>query len=165
MALLQVCLEKKKNSFSLGRGNFQPEPLPHSLTQATRPVRWLGRNGATTHNNQFLSFLHSGDGMVGTDKASFSTHDQDNDGCGLHDCAEGHKGGWWYKPQSNWCVNCYTDNSLCEYFRTGPGCNTLCTSSNLNGNYNGDNGRGIYWMFRSFCKLNSVEMKILPSSG
>ncbi|PIK53569.1 hypothetical protein BSL78_09536 [Apostichopus japonicus] len=40
----------------------------------------------------------------------FSTHDQDNDGSSTFDCAEKHRGGWWYPDDSNTgsTSNCYS---------------------------------------------------------
>ncbi|PIK47127.1 hypothetical protein BSL78_16023 [Apostichopus japonicus] len=40
----------------------------------------------------------------------FSTHDQDNDGSSNFDCAEKHRGGWWYPDDSNTgsTSNCYS---------------------------------------------------------
>ncbi|XP_071837403.1 uncharacterized protein [Apostichopus japonicus] len=40
----------------------------------------------------------------------FSTHDQDNDGSSTFDCAEKHRGGWWYADDSSTgsTSNCYS---------------------------------------------------------
>ncbi|KAJ8033066.1 Angiopoietin-related protein 7 [Holothuria leucospilota] len=95
----------------------------------------------------------------------FSTRDQDNDGCNVHDFAEGHRGAWWYNTQecSHLCTACYYSYRYCDYFETRSGCNNIASDSNLNGDYNGGNGENIFWYY-SNCNLNSAEMKIRPSS-
>ncbi|KAJ8034017.1 Ficolin-1 [Holothuria leucospilota] len=100
--------------------------------------------------------------------AQFSTRDQDNDGCSYHDCAEGHKGGWWYSTAvyTNWCTECYYSYRYCYYFQTRTSCNNLCTASNLNGRSNGGNGENlIYWTSSgNDCNHKFAEMKIRPIS-
>ncbi|KAJ8034042.1 Angiopoietin-related protein 7 [Holothuria leucospilota] len=139
-------------------------------------------SGGTPHYGEYTTFQtgdsstkyrlriggHSGDtsdGMYYTNGGSFSTYDEDNDGCSYHDCAEAHRGAWWYKPYSGWCTACYYSYRYCDYFETRSSCNNLCTRSNLNGNYNGGNGQNINWYYNSYCNLNSAEMKIRPSSA
>ncbi|KAJ8017905.1 Angiopoietin-related protein 2 [Holothuria leucospilota] len=104
----------------------------------------------------------AGNGLYYNNGGQFSTHDEDNDGCSHHDYAEGHKGGWWYT--TTWCRECYYSYTYCYYFETRSGCNNIGTVSNLNGEYNGGNGKNIWWYYSSQCNLNSAEMKIRPSS-
>ncbi|KAJ8033893.1 Ryncolin-4 [Holothuria leucospilota] len=96
----------------------------------------------------------------------FSTLDQDNDGCNFHDCAEGHKGGWWYKPPSIVCVECYYSYPYCYGFQTRSNCHNICTGTNLNGDYNGGNGQNIFYGNDNggICNHKFAEMKIRPSS-
>ncbi|KAJ8034028.1 Angiopoietin-related protein 7 [Holothuria leucospilota] len=100
------------------------------------------------------------DGLYYSNGKQFSTRDQDNDGCGSHDYAEGHSGGWWYTD--NWCSGCY--GTYCYNFETGSSCKGNGAYANLNGVYNGGNGKNIFWYYYYYCNLNSAEMKIRPSS-
>ncbi|KAJ8043774.1 Ryncolin-1 [Holothuria leucospilota] len=102
------------------------------------------------------------DGMDYTNGISFSTRDQDNDGCDLHNYAEGHRGAWWFDDST--CQTCYYSYRYCNYFETRASCNNVGTTSNLNGVYNGGNGQNIFWYNNNYCNLNSAEMKIRPSS-
>ncbi|KAJ8041591.1 Ryncolin-4 [Holothuria leucospilota] len=93
----------------------------------------------------------------------FSTYDQDNDGCSFHDCAEEHRGGWWYNPNSYvGCRDCWLSYPSCFRFETN-NCAYICTGSNLNGDYNLSSGigRSVYYYN---CYLKYAEMKIRPSS-
>ncbi|XP_071837382.1 ficolin-1-like isoform X1 [Apostichopus japonicus] len=62
----------------------------------------------------------------------FSTHDQDNDGSSTFDCAEKHRGGWWYPDDSNTgsTSNCYSfSNRIATggYEYSDCGCYEYCT--------------------------------------
>ncbi|KAJ8034033.1 Ryncolin-4 [Holothuria leucospilota] len=97
--------------------------------------------------------------------AQFSTPDQDNDECTYHNCAEGHRGAWWYKPGSfGGCVECYYSSPFCYDFQTRSDCHNICSVSNFNGDYNGGNGENIYYAYYYYCNLKYVQMKIRPSS-
>ncbi|KAJ8033589.1 Angiopoietin-related protein 1 [Holothuria leucospilota] len=105
---------------------------------------------------------NAGNGMYYTSGRQFSTYDDDHDGCGNHNCADKHKGAWWHNPETtNWCPQCY--GSYCYYFQYSSSCSTLCTRSNLNGDYNGGNGENIFWYYSNYCNVNSAEMKIRPN--
>ncbi|KAJ8033214.1 Angiopoietin-related protein 7 [Holothuria leucospilota] len=96
----------------------------------------------------------------------FSTRDQDNDGCSVHDFAKGNRGAWWYNSQecSHHCTACYYSYKYyCYDFETRSGCFNVGSVSNLNGDYNGGNGQDIFWS-HYHCNLNSAEMKIRPST-
>ncbi|PIK53643.1 hypothetical protein BSL78_09455 [Apostichopus japonicus] len=92
---------------------------------------------------------------------NFSTHDRDNDACGNFNCAEKHRSGWWH---SNFrCATCNSD-SKCYHFQYRSSCKSFCTFENLNGVYNGGNGEMIYTNGGTYCNVQSVEMKIRPTS-
>ncbi|XP_071836787.1 uncharacterized protein [Apostichopus japonicus] len=91
----------------------------------------------------------------------FSTHDRDNDACGNFDCAEKHRSGWWHSKK--YCSNCIS-NSYCSLFHVHSSCKSSCTYENLNGVYNGSNGEMIYSNGYNICNLQSVEMRIRPST-
>lgn len=83
-------------------------------------------------------------GMAGHNGLMFSTYDRDNDRHATLNCAEHHKGGWWYDA-------CYT--------------------SNLNGRHGPASPPGVVNSFthilwrassESWYQLRSVEMKIRP---
>ncbi|KAJ8033748.1 Fibrinogen C domain-containing protein 1 [Holothuria leucospilota] len=106
-----------------------------------------------THNGT------AGNGMYNSGGYLFSTYDQDNDGCGNHQCAKVHRGAWWYA--NDWCPKCL--NRHCHNFRYNSTCSGQCTASNLNGEYNGGNGENIFWANDySYCNLIFTEMKIRP---
>ncbi|XP_071837312.1 uncharacterized protein [Apostichopus japonicus] len=93
---------------------------------------------------------------------AFSTHGRDNDECDNFNCAEGHRGGWWHSD--HWCGSYCCSNNFCEHFPYRGSCNTVCTSDNLNGDYNGDRGENIFSDHNAYCNLRFTEMKIRPSS-
>ncbi|KAJ8028713.1 Ryncolin-2 [Holothuria leucospilota] len=90
----------------------------------------------------------------------FSTYDQDNDDTSTYNCAEEHRGAWWYKYVNAYCYYCWkwpADNP-CLY----------CTDSNLNGDYQ-ESGVGSIFLYysnrdpnRPECGLTQVEMKLRP---
>lgn len=110
------------------------------------------------------------DGLNLNNGKRFSTRDQDNDGCSTHNYAESHKGGWWYTDSQ--CGYCSSSGGnadfLCNFFEYTVGnCDeTIGTSSNLNGDYQGGDGENIFWVHIAYrqCNLNSTVMRILPSS-
>lgn len=104
---------------------------------------------------------HSGsatNGMRYTNGRSFSTYDQDNDGCGNHNCAQRHRGAWWYA--NDWCSSCWSGRH-CTDFQYSSSCTVQCAYSNPNGDYNGGNGEHVIWY--DFCHINFSEMKIRPT--
>ncbi|XP_071836597.1 uncharacterized protein [Apostichopus japonicus] len=90
-------------------------------------VERTNREGSTYHN-RYSSFsitnegdkyrlsLGDFDGNAGNNAMEansgyrFSTHDEDNDGSSTFDCAEKHRGGWWYPDDSSTgsTSNCYS---------------------------------------------------------
>lgn len=90
----------------------------------------------------------------------FSMHDQDNDDTSTYNCAEEHRGAWWYKYVNAYCYFCWkwpADNP-CSY----------CTDSNLNGDYQ-ESGVGSIFLYysnrdpnRPECGFKWVEMKLRP---
>ncbi|KAJ8033064.1 Fibrinogen C domain-containing protein 1-A [Holothuria leucospilota] len=102
----------------------------------------------------------AGDGMHYTRGYKFSTFDQDNDECDIHNCAEKHRGAWWYIGLTQ-CSRCHTGS--CTTFKYGSGsCHTLCTISNPNGEYRGGVGQNVFWVYNCYLRLS--EMKIRPAS-
>ncbi|KAJ8033074.1 Angiopoietin-related protein 1 [Holothuria leucospilota] len=105
---------------------------------------------------------HSGDGGEGFHRIqgeSFSTYDRDNDGWSSYNCAENHRGAWWYS--NNW-IHCYPDHH-CNYWSEAGSCRHICTRANPNGEYNGGQGVNIFWYDYGPCYVKSIEMKIRPS--
>ncbi|PIK46390.1 putative ficolin-2-like [Apostichopus japonicus] len=84
----------------------------------------------------------------------FSTHDGDNDGTAGFNCAEKHRGAWWYPSRYSYCYN------YCYYW-SGYYC---CTNSNLNGDYQYSDYRGIFWynLPGSYCGITGTTMRIRP---
>ncbi|XP_071836829.1 uncharacterized protein [Apostichopus japonicus] len=87
----------------------------------------------------------------------FSTHDRDNDGTNFVNCAEKHRGAWWY-PHRN-----YYSYNYCIYFSQS-GHYYSCTDSNLNGDYQYSGSRGIFWynLPGNDCRLKGTKMRIRP---
>ncbi|XP_071835458.1 uncharacterized protein [Apostichopus japonicus] len=117
-------------------------------------------------NNYKMNKLGSHSGYTGyyfnhSRGKQFSTHDRDNDGCGNFNCAEKHISGWWHS--NKWCSSCRS-NGCCHQFQYSSRCKSTCTAHNLNGVYNGGNGEGIFSSCKTYCNIQYVEMKILPSS-
>ncbi|XP_071835459.1 uncharacterized protein [Apostichopus japonicus] len=117
-------------------------------------------------NNYKMNKLGSHSGYTGyyfnhSRGKQFSTHDRDNDGCGKFNCAEKHISGWWHS--NKWCSSCRS-NGCCHQFQYSSRCKSTCTAHNLNGVYNGGNGEGIFSSCKTYCNIQYVEMKILPSS-
>lgn len=93
----------------------------------------------------------------------FSTRDQDNDGS-TFDCAEGHRGAWWYRYSSNTCSTC-DGEAYCDFFPLGD-VGRICTDVNLNGDYDGSTrGTSIFWgSYTGYdCGLQYADMKIRPA--
>ncbi|PIK53063.1 putative angiopoietin-4 isoform X2, partial [Apostichopus japonicus] len=91
--------------------------------------------------------------------SSFSTHDNDNDGCSSFNCAEKNKSGWWH--MDDWCSDCF--GYICSCFQVHS-CYYTCTGENLNGVYNGGSGQNIFSSDYEYCDIKFVEMKIPPTS-
>ncbi|PIK59646.1 fibrinogen-like protein A [Apostichopus japonicus] len=116
---------------------------------------WLGYNAIQKSNSQ-----------------EFSTHDRDNDDWSSYDCAEGHRGAWWFSGN----YHCQRDNSTdycmsnchyCNMFRDGNDDCVLCANAHLNGVYGeyteNAQGSNIFWGGMKYgCSLQYTEMKIRP---
>ncbi|XP_071836621.1 uncharacterized protein [Apostichopus japonicus] len=117
--------------------------------------------------------IGSHSGNTGYDRLSynnniqFSTKDQDNDGSSSYDCSEGHRGAWWYGYSYHCCYSfCFTSDYYCYCF-PDDNCCRICTSSNLNGDYDGSTrGTQMFWYsyrLKSYgCSLQYTDMKIRP---
>ncbi|KAJ8017489.1 Ryncolin-4 [Holothuria leucospilota] len=120
---------------------------------------------------------NGGNGMSEVSNEDFSTHDRDNDGLS-YDCAEKHRGGWWYggSDYSDY-YNCYRSSAPCNVWyshRSYYYCNYYyyytyhyyrrCTKTNLNGDYNGGKGQNIFWNSGSNCNTKYTEVKIRRTS-
>ncbi|XP_071835344.1 uncharacterized protein [Apostichopus japonicus] len=111
-----------------------------------------------------MNKLGSHSGNAGTELSrnkgsSFSTHDNDNDGCSSFNCAEKNKSGWWH--MDDWCSDCF--GYYCSCFQVNS-CYYTCTGENLNGVYNGGSGQNIFSSDYVYCNIKFVEMKIRPTS-
>ncbi|KAJ8033175.1 Fibrinogen C domain-containing protein 1 [Holothuria leucospilota] len=91
---------------------------------------------------------------------SFSTYDMDNDGLGTEDCAESHRGGWWYG--GNFYIS---SKSLCNAWLGQNNVYYSCGVTNLNGNVMGMNAGAPFWgeSHGENCNLYRTEMKLIPS--
>lgn len=114
----------------------------------------------------FLFLGH--DSMAWHNNKKFSTRDRDNDGWNLIDCAERHRGAWWfeklgYNPLSNKC----SSSGYCEQFSLNPtGC-AECGESHLNADYDSSTrGKNIFWddLNSGDCNLRYTSMSIRPTS-
>ncbi|XP_071836740.1 angiopoietin-related protein 1-like [Apostichopus japonicus] len=92
---------------------------------------------------------------------AFSTYDRDNDDCNAFNCANRHRSGWWHSD--HWCATCDNNNGYCDQFHVSGSCHSVCTSDNLNGDYNGVGGENVFSNHNAYCSLNFTEMKIRPS--
>ncbi|KAJ8033610.1 Fibrinogen-like protein A [Holothuria leucospilota] len=94
----------------------------------------------------------------------FSTHDEDNDGWSSYNCAERHRGGWWYAEYSV-DTPCAISEYYCDWWPSGNNSCGICTQANLNGDYNSVTpGTSIDWESSSEndCDIIYTEMKIKP---
>ncbi|PIK59645.1 putative ficolin-2 [Apostichopus japonicus] len=108
------------------------------------------------------------DAMSWHNNKPFSTRDEDNDGWGSYDCAEKHRGAWWfgtyYTYGASYSDYCRNSEYCCDLFPVGSGC-AYCAYSHLNGDYDGSpRGTNIHWHYLSGydCGLQYTEMKIRP---
>ncbi|XP_071837432.1 uncharacterized protein [Apostichopus japonicus] len=114
-------------------------------------------------------------GLDYSNNTQFSTKDQDNDGWSSYDCAERHRGAWWF--YKNWdCIREYSASqcrsycpsfSFCGLFPDGSDNCAFCADSHLNGDYDGSTrGTNIYWYSDTLnsyeCSLQYTDMKIRP---
>ncbi|PIK61435.1 putative microfibril-associated glycoprotein 4-like [Apostichopus japonicus] len=116
---------------------------------------WLGYNAMHYSNSQ-----------------QFSTHDRDNDDWSSYDCAEGHRGAWWFRgnhhcQRDNSTDYCMSNCRYCNMFRDGNDDCVLCADAHLNGVYGEYNenaqGKNIFWGgIKKGCSLQYTEMKIRP---
>ncbi|XP_071835772.1 uncharacterized protein [Apostichopus japonicus] len=112
---------------------------------------------------------HSGntgyDRLSGSNNKQFSTKDQDNDGYSSYDCAEGHRGAWWYGYYYDYYYSYCREGNTCYFYPYGNNCH-YCGYSNLNGDYDGSRGTHIFWrsngLNRYGCSLQYTDMKIRP---
>ncbi|XP_071835788.1 uncharacterized protein [Apostichopus japonicus] len=112
---------------------------------------------------------HSGntgyDRLSGSNNKQFSTKDQDND-VSSYDCAEGHRGAWWYGYYYYYYYSYCRLGNYCYYYPDGSYCRR-CGYSNLNGDYDGSTrGTHMFWRSDSLngygCSLQYTDMKIRP---
>ncbi|XP_071835845.1 uncharacterized protein [Apostichopus japonicus] len=111
------------------------------------------------------------DAMSWHNNRQFSTRDEDNDVWSDFDCAEKHRGAWWFRyyyhcPSTySYCRSyCPSSEYYCDNFPVGSGC-AYCAHSHLNGDYDGSTrGTNIFWTNLSGydCGLQYAEMKIRP---
>lgn len=131
----------------------------HALYDSFR----IGNEGSNYRLNiaESTSGGNGGNGFKYSNGKSFSTHDNDHDACGKHNCAQRHRGAWWYNART--CQQCQT-TAFCSRFHITSNCKNVCTRANLNGDYKGGNGKNIFWDYYQNCNLRSAEMKIRPSN-
>ncbi|XP_071837430.1 uncharacterized protein [Apostichopus japonicus] len=120
---------------------------------------------------------HSGntgyDSLSDSNNKQFSTKDRDHDGWSSYDCAERHRGAWWFYEYYEcmdsyyyYCRSSYCPN-YCNYFPDGSDNCVICADSHLNGDYDGTTlGTNVYWYSYSLngngCNLQYTDMKIRP---
>ncbi|KAJ8033652.1 Ficolin-1 [Holothuria leucospilota] len=106
------------------------------------------------------------DRLSWNENKQFSTHDEDNDGWSSYNCAERHRGGWWYAQYSfDTSSSCATSEHYCDWWPSGSNSCGVCTLTNLNGDYNGvTRGTTMEWESSSEydCDIIYTEMKIKP---
>lgn len=105
---------------------------------------------------------NGGDAMNNLGNDAFSTHDQDNDGWSSYDCAENHRGGWWYGGTRSANTLSYY-SAYCNYWKHGRYYGR-CSEANPNGDYNGGNGQNINWNYNYNCHIKYIEMKVRRTS-
>ncbi|KAJ8041319.1 Tenascin-R [Holothuria leucospilota] len=174
-------------SYKNGFGNIRQEfwlgneKLHHLTQQATYEYRVDFVYSSSSYHNKYSRFRIDnesnkyrvtdvgsrsgtrGYSLYNTQNRAFSTYDQDNDGKSSSDCAEGHRSGWWHGGYyySYSCTYCY-------YFPEGSR-HRICSYANLNGDYNGGNGKNIfdyyyYYCYYYDCHIKYTEMKIRRTS-
>ncbi|PIK59698.1 fibrinogen-like protein A [Apostichopus japonicus] len=98
---------------------------------------------------------------------SFSTYDRDNDNWTDFNCAERHKGAWWFgELNDDEASGCVTEHGYCERFPNGDGC-AECGNVHLNADFDGSTrGTNIFWDSMTGddndCGLHYTEMKLRP---
>ncbi|KAJ8017480.1 Tenascin-R [Holothuria leucospilota] len=118
---------------------------------------------------------NGGNGMSEIGGDEFSTHDRDNDGMS-YDCAEKHRGGWWYGGSYYGGDYDYRSDAPCDLWYSSRYCYYYyycydydyyykrCTKSNLNGDHNGGKGQNIFWNLSNNCNVKYAEIKIRQTS-
>ncbi|XP_071837413.1 uncharacterized protein [Apostichopus japonicus] len=107
------------------------------------------------------------DSMSRCNNKPFSTRDRDNDREDSYQCAEKHRGAWWFSNHYAFMYSysyCRKWVSYCDHFPAENGC-ANCTDAHLNGDYDGSTrGTNIYWRDLSGydCGLQYTDMKIRP---
>lgn len=164
-----------------------------------------------------FNHLSGHNSMTSNSGNQFSTFDQDNDGSSTFNCAEKHRGGWWYPDDRTASNQCYTfqnrgsvvryeysdctcycwSNNMCppqSYYQEDcrvsethcsisigshrDGYNRCCENknpiyetnsfscgySNLNGEYQHRDNRGIFWhaLHGSDCGITQTTLMIRP---
>ncbi|KAJ8033643.1 Fibrinogen C domain-containing protein 1 [Holothuria leucospilota] len=97
---------------------------------------------------------------------AFSTHDRDNDGWDAYNCAERHRGAWWFGQGYTYTnSNCRTSEIYCNDWSLGGDTCGDCSLSDLNGDYHSSTrGTDIHWesIPGYNCNIAYTEMKIKP---
>ncbi|PIK59961.1 Ficolin-2 [Apostichopus japonicus] len=112
---------------------------------------------------------NAGNQLSGSNNKQFSTKDQDNDGWSTFNCAERHRGAWWFYEYYH-CTYSYCRSYCpyyCYYFPDGSDRCAYCAYSHLNGDYDGSTrGTHMFWYSSSLnsygCNLQYTDMKIRP---
>ncbi|XP_071835761.1 uncharacterized protein [Apostichopus japonicus] len=114
------------------------------------------------------------DSMSFSNNKQFSTKDRDYDEWSSYDCAEVHRGAWWFAKEhrcrdhysSSYCrSNCPTYSYYCEFFPVASDDCVHCADAHLNAEYDGSTrGTNMFWedISGDDCGLRFTEMKIRP---
>ncbi|XP_071836359.1 uncharacterized protein [Apostichopus japonicus] len=96
------------------------------------------------------------DAMKYRNNKPFSTHDRDYDHWSSVNCAQKHRSGWWHYYYYYYYYSCYRFSYGGYYY--------YCTASNLNGDYQYSDYRGIFWynLPGNDCGIDGTKMRIRP---
>ncbi|XP_071837742.1 fibrinogen C domain-containing protein 1-B-like [Apostichopus japonicus] len=114
--------------------------------------------------------------LSASNNKQFSTKDRDNDGSSAFDCAERHRGAWWFYDNylctrdysASYCrSNCPSYKYYCMAFPYGDSNCAQCAYTHLNGDYDGSTrGTNMFWESYNLngygCSLKYTDMKIKP---